>query len=65
MTVEELQKYLDNFDKNEEVFLWNGNWPSENYSTFIAIDRYNSVQTPDGQHILNPLVIHSYSRPVQ
>ena len=62
MTVGNLQEILKDYDPSEELYLWHGNWPVENYSTYISIERDSSVTDCHNKTIHNPLVLRSYSR---
>ena len=63
MTVKELQELLSKQDPNEDIYLWNGNWPTEHYSTRLKLHRYSSATDTSGKIIDNPLILSSYSRP--
>lgn len=58
MTVNELITRLQKEDPNENVYVWDGNWPTEHYTTDIEVDRpYGSVQDDKRNSINNPLII--------
>lgn len=60
MTVKELKEILSKYDENENVYIWNGNWPTEHYTTHIKVDTttYGSVLDEHGKIIYSPLIIH-------
>lgn len=58
MTVGKLITILQKEDPNEEIYVWDGNWPTEHYTTNIRVGRpYGSVQDDKRNLIDSPLII--------